>query len=84
MKMNAEITNQCVNDGMVLLDMQTEKIFCLKKRESRILNDLLSMSVEDTISKAQENFDGDKTVIKQDIETFVKQLIEKGVLEPIK
>lgn len=82
-KIKTGIVCQDIKDGMIIMNMKNEKVICFENFEKMIFNYVLNSSIAETITYAQNHFEGSKEQIKTDITNFVSQLIENDILEEV-
>jgi hypothetical protein len=70
--------------GTVIFDTMEDKVFVAKGTANRVLPLILSgNSMRDAAKQLTQEYEGDESQILQDIEEFVKELLDKSLVRVI-
>jgi hypothetical protein len=76
------ILSQTVNDEMVLFNLETEVYFSLDEIGARFFGLLTSdLPYEDVLTRLEEEYEVERSVLQGDLEKFVESLLETNLLE---
>ncbi len=83
LRMSDDIVSAQVDSGLVLLNLQTGEFYGLEETSVRFW-ELLSTtgSIEGTARQIAEEYDADPTEVEADLEAFIVQLKDAGLLTP--
>jgi len=66
----------------VILNLASERYFGLDAMGTQILAALTkSKSIEDALQKLAEEYEVDESTLRQDLTTFIEQLVAQGLIE---
>ena len=70
-----------VNDESVLLDLKTERYFGLNESGTRMWAAILENgTIDGACAALAAEYDTDPAVLRQDLETLVEKLVERGLV----